>query len=300
MRQVFLIHAHKDLEQLNALVAHLSDPDFAVYVHLDRKWRLDTAGVHPLAHQVEPRIDVRWGGYSQVQAMLGSLRRVLAAEPEFDKLVFLSAQDFPVLSNSGLKRELARLEGRELIEAAPIGPDGWPVAYRYQYFHREGGGRAARYACALLNRALRLAGRTRRLPGALEPWGGSAWWSLSRSCIAELLAELDKRPALPRFFRSVLCPDEMFFHTLLMNSRFRDRVLANNFRYVQWPEGGGRNPAVLTESDVERILASGAHFCRKLDHAASAGLRARLLARQACEGNERNERNEGPRASGVP
>ncbi|MFC3456825.1 MULTISPECIES: beta-1,6-N-acetylglucosaminyltransferase [Massilia] len=294
MRQVFLIHAHKDLEQLNDLVAQLCDPDFAVYVHLDRKWRLDTNLVHPLAQQVEPRIDVRWGGFSQVQAMLGSLRRVLAAEPDFDKLVFLSAQDFPVLSNSGLKRELARLEGRELIEAAPVGPHGWQVAFRYQYFHREGGGRAARYACALLNRALRLAGRTRRMPGALAPWGGSAWWSLSRACIAELLAECDRRPALPRFFRSVLCPDEMFFHTLLMNSRFRDRVLANHFRYVQWPQGGGRNPAVLTESDVERILASGAHFCRKLDSAASAGLRAQLLAHQAREGSE------GPRASGVP
>lgn len=287
MRQVFLIHAHKDLEQLNALVAQLGDPDFAIYVHLDRKWQVDTRLVHPLAHQVEPRVDVRWGSFTQVEAMLGSLRRVLAGEPEFDKLTFLSAQDFPVLSNAGLKQELARLEGRELIEAAPIGPGSWQVGFRYQYFHREGSGRLPRYACALLNRALRLAGRTRRLPGELAPWGGSAWWTLSRPCIAELLAEVDRRPALVRFFRSVLCPDEMFFHTLVMNSRFRDRVLTNNFRYVQWPEGGSRNPKVLTEADLERVLASGAHFCRKLDGPTSAGLRARLLAGQA-------------RASGVP
>jgi hypothetical protein len=99
MKQVFLIHAHKDLDQLNALVAQLCDADFAIYVHLDRKWKVDTSRVHPCARQVEPRVNVRWGGFSQVAAMLASLRRILASEPEFDKLIFLSAQDFPVLSN---------------------------------------------------------------------------------------------------------------------------------------------------------------------------------------------------------
>lgn len=290
MKQVFLIHAHKDLAQLNALVAQLCDPDFAIYVHLDRKWQVDTARVHPGARQIEPRMDVRWGGFSQVAATFASLRRILAGEPAFDKLLFLSGQDFPVLSNSGLKRELARFEGRELIEAAPIRPGGWQVAFRYQYFYREGGSRPQQLSCALLNRVLRLAGRTRRLPGGVEPWGGSTWWTLSRPCIAQLLAEADRRPALLRFFRYVLCPDEMVFQTLLMNSHFRDRVLTNNFRYVQWPEGGARNPAVLTESDLERVLASNAHFCRKLDGVASAGLRAQLLAHQARQA----------RASGVP
>lgn len=291
MKQVFLIHAHKDLDQLNALVAQLCDPDFAIYVHLDRKWRLDTAQVHPAARQVEPRVDVCWGGFSQVQAMLGSLRRVLADQPEFDKLTFLSAQDFPVLPNFGLKREFARLAGRELLEAAPVRPGGWQVAFRYQYFYHEGGGRTARLACALLNRALRLAGRTRRLPGGVEAWGGSAWWSLSRPCIAHMLAEVRRQGALLRFFRSVLCPDEMFFHTLVMNSPFRERVIDRNFRYVQWPQGGARNPKVLTDSDLAPVLASGAHFCRKLDGEASAGLRAGLLAHQALE---------TARSSGVP
>ena len=174
MKQVFLIHAHKDLDQLNALVAQLCDADFAIYVHLDRKWKVDTSRVHPCARQVEPRVNVRWGGFSQVAAMLASLRRILASEPEFDKVLFLSAQDFPLLSNAALKAELARLAGRELLDTVAIGhaPGEWAADYRYQYFYREGGSRPVQLACALLNRALRLAGRTRRLPGGIEPWGG--------------------------------------------------------------------------------------------------------------------------------
>lgn len=278
MKQVFLIHAHKDLAQLNALLARLCDPDFVLYVHLDRKWQVDEEQVERRAHQIRPRLDVRWGAYSQVQATLASLRQVLANEPAFDKLCFLSAQDYPVLSNADLKRELAAHAGLELIDTVPIGPQGWPAAYRYQYFYREGSALPLRLACALANRALRLARRTRRFPAGLHPYGGSTWWALSRPCLAELLVRIDLRPELARFFRTVLCPDEMFFQTLVMASPFAPRVVGRNYRYVQWPAGSARNPQVLADADFERIRSSGAHFCRKLEGAKSAGLRARLDA----------------------
>ena len=93
-----------------------------------------------------------------------------------------------------------------------------------------------------------------------------------------MLQRLEARPDLPRFFRSVLCPDEMFFQTLVMASPFAARVVARNYRYVQWPAGSSRNPQVLVEDDLARIRASGAHFCRKLEGGRSAGLRVRLDA----------------------
>ncbi|WP_374011296.1 beta-1,6-N-acetylglucosaminyltransferase [Massilia sp. Se16.2.3] len=114
------------------------------------------------------------------------------------------------------------------------------------------------------------------------PYGGSAWWTLSRPCLIHLLGQVDQQPRLARFFSTVLCPDEMFFQTLVMASPFACRVLPQSFRYVQWPEGSARNPMVLVDADFEPIRASGAHFCRKLDSVASAGLRARL--EQAAQG----------------
>jgi hypothetical protein len=277
MKQVILIHAHKDLAQLNTLVGQLRDDDFLLYVNLDRKSAIDPARVHPAASLVAPRVDVRWGGFSQVEATLNSLRQIVREVAVFDKVVFLSAQDFPLLPNELLKHKLARVSGRELLDTMPVGPGGWPVAFRYQYFHREGGGRAERLACALANRALRLAGCTRQPPAGLALYGGSSWWALSRHCIVHMLERIEREPAIVRFFRTVLCPDEMFFQTLVMNSRFRGRVLSQNFRYIQWPAHGSRNPKVLDEADFERIRASNAHFCRKLDSRQSAGLLHRLM-----------------------
>jgi hypothetical protein len=278
--QVFLIQAHKDIDQLNALVDHLRDDDFTVYVNLDRKCDLDPARVHPAARQVQERVDVHWGTFSQVQAVLNSLRQIVAEVPDFDKVLFLSAQDFPLLSNAALKAELAALSGRELLDTVAIGaaPGQWAAGYRYRYFYPGRATRAGRLACALANRAMRAVGIARNMPGGMQPWGGSSWWALSRDCVRMLLDRVDGDPRLVRFFRRVACPDEMFFQTLVMNSPFRDRVLGSNFRYVQWPENGARNPKVLDEGDFDRIAASRAHFCRKLDSRASAGLMPRLLA----------------------
>lgn len=278
MKQAFLICAHHDLDQLNGLVAQLCDPDFLVYVHLDRKSALDPGRLHPGARLVRERVAVHWGHVSQVEASLASIRQILQEVPRFDKLVLLSGQDFPLLPNDGLKAALASMRGRELIETAPIAADGWRVMHRYQRFHRDGASLAVRLACAAANRALRLCGRTRRLPDGFTPYGGSCWWSLSRDCLCAVLRLADAHPRLLRFCRSVQSPDELFFQTLVMHTGHASRVLPNNFRYIGWPEGGACHPRLLDEGDLERIQASGAHFCRKLDRHASAALLARLLA----------------------
>lgn len=279
MKQVFLIQAHKDPGQLAALVEQLRDDDFLVYVNLDRKSAIDPAAIPPHARLVRRRIDVHWGGFSQVQAVLNALEQILAEVPDFDKLVFLSAQDFPLLSNARLKRELETLRGRELLDVVALGrgPGQWPAAFRYQYFYKTHSPRPLRLAYALVNRLMRATGRVRRMPGALQPWGGSSWWALSRDCVAALLARVRREPRLLRFFGRVANPDEMFFQTLVMNSHFAPRVLGRNFRYIQWPERGTRHPKILVEDDFERIAASQAHFCRKIDSQASAELVKRLL-----------------------
>jgi hypothetical protein len=280
MKQVFLIAAHKDPAQLNALVEQLRDDDFLIYVHLDAKGAIGPGDVHPAARLVAERVAVHWGCFSQVQATLNSLRQIVAEVPDFDKVLFLSAQDFPLLSNPALKAALAGLRGHELLDTVAIGrePGQWAADYRYRYFHRPDAGMPLRLACALANRAMRACGIARRLPGGLAPYGGSSWWALSRDCVCELLARVRREPGIVRFFRSVSSPDEMFFQTLVMNSRFRERVLSENFRYIQWPEQGARNPKILDEHDFERIAASKAHFCRKIDSRASAALLPRLAA----------------------
>lgn len=271
MRQVILIHAHKDLEQLNGLVGQLVDDEFLIYVNVDAKSAIDVAGLHPAAHLVRRRIAIHWGDFSQVQATLNSIAQIVAEVNTFDKLVFISAQDFPLLPNRRFKDALTALAGHELLDCVQVGPQGWSCAQRYQYFYRAGGGALA-LACRLANRAMRIGGLTRGMVHGWQAWGGSSWWTLSRACVHMIITLVRADPAIAQFFRSVSCPDELFFQTLVMNSPFRARVLSDNFRHIQWISAGARNPKVLDEGDFEAIRESTAHFCRKLDPAASARL----------------------------
>jgi hypothetical protein len=279
MRQVILIHAHRDLGQLNALVAQLLDVDFLIYVNVDAKSAIDVSALHAAARLVQPRIAIHWGQFSQVEATLHSMRHVLAEVRDFDKLVFISAQDAPLLPNRRLKHELAALAGGELIDCVPAGPGGWDCAERYQYFHN--GGPLAAPAFRVLNRAMRLCGVQRAMVNGWQPWAGSSWWALSRGCVEAIVARAAADAALLRFFRRVDCPDEMFFQTVVMNSPFRQRVLHNNFRHIQWTAGSTRSPKVLDAADFGRIAAAPAHFCRKLEPQASAALLPLLASLRA-------------------
>ena len=281
MKQVFLIHAHKDLQQLNALVDQLCDEDFLIYVNVDRKSALDVRRLHPAAVLVRKRIDIYWGDFSQVQATLDSLTQIDAEVPDFDKVTFLSAQDYPLLSNAAMKRALADLTHHELLDIVAIGEQGWSCAHRYQYFSRPATSPLPTLAYRIVNRAMRAGGLKRAMPGLLAPWGGSSWWALSRGCIRMILATVRADPPLLHFFRTVDCPDELFFQTMVMNSPYASRVLGNHFRYVQWPSDGARNPVVLGADDFDNIVESGAHFCRKIDPAHSAALLPLLHAHRA-------------------
>jgi hypothetical protein len=272
MKQVLLIHAHKDLDQLNALVGQMAGPQMLVFVNLDAKSAIDPAQVDGRARLIRRRIPIWWADVSQVEATLHSLTEIIAAVPDFDKVIFVSAQDAPLLPNALLLRELEAVRGHELIECTPVGEGGWRCEERFEYYHFPRAGRVKALAARALERAMRLTGLRRPMLHGYRPHGGSSWWALSRACIIEVLAQVAADPALLRYFRHVACGDELFFQTLVMRSPFAGRVLHNNYRYMQWPDGDARNPKILEAADFSSIAESNAHFCRKIDAIASAGL----------------------------
>jgi hypothetical protein len=56
----------------------------------------------------------------------------------------------------------------------------------------------------------------------------------------------------------------MFFQTIIINSSFRDRVVNDNLRSIDWSEGGN-NPRVWRKEDLETLRLSNALIARKFD-----------------------------------
>ena len=105
-----------------------------------------------------------------------------------------------------------------------------------------------RYAAELEEQ--RKSNKRRPLPG-IPLYGGPAWWSLTRECVAYLL---EKEDYIEQLYTDTLLPDEMFTQTLLMNSPFASTVVNKHLRYICWEHRNGNRPAVLDESDFARVL----------------------------------------------
>ncbi len=92
----------------------------------------------------------------------------------------------------------------------------------------------------------------RKALGDLVPYAGSQWWALSRDAVKYILDFVARRRDLVRFYKRSLIPDEMFFQTVLGNSRFRKRI-KRGLTYADWSQGLKRNPLPLTHEHIDRF-----------------------------------------------
>lgn len=277
MRTVALIHAHKDPAQIDRLVAAVSDERFVAYVHVDAKSAIDVRALDPRARLVADRERVGWGDYSQVQAILNALAQVERDE-DYDYLMLMSGQDYPVWSRARLARHLDGAGGREFMDCVPLDAEGWAQgAQRVVYPHYRGANPLVRAGYRAARGVMRALAVERRLPGGLRPYGGSAWFAVTRPCVRHILGFVAAHPEYVEFMKTVSIPDESFFQTIVGNSPFRASLGEGNLHYIDWSEGLP-NPRCLTEADFDRIVASGKAFCRKIDVRTGSGLADRLDA----------------------
>jgi hypothetical protein len=100
-------------------------------------------------------------------------------------------------------------------------------------------------------------------PG-LHCYGGSFFCTLRADCVRYVSSYAKANPDVVAYFRTVLAPEEVFFHSVLVNSGlFRFTVDAR--RYIDWEGGRYNHPKTLGAEDAQAMLASGAHWARKLD-----------------------------------
>lgn len=70
----------------------------------------------------------------------------------------------------------------------------------------------------------------RRFPLGLVAYGGSSYWWSTREAIQYVQRFVVEQPGAYRFFKHVDVPDEIFFHTILMNSPLRESVVNDERR----------------------------------------------------------------------
>jgi len=309
VRIQFLVAAHRDPKLLSRLCARLLDtPNSAVTVQWDCAWPIPTFDGDLDVDLRPTRQPCQWGSGAQLDAMLDSLRSI--ERSEFDWLVVLSGHDYPIRPLDDFAGMLADTSYELFLEPedGPViladGPECNYLrdryGYRYHWLPQHWWSRlpagSRRVVGAGLQRTARTLVRNGRVRVQRRPANefspgigtrvqhdpftterpcrkGSDWFLLSRSVFDDFLRESESSAELLEHFRHSYCPNEAFFHTLLL-PRWEHANAGHNLHYIRFV-GERAHPETVREGDWPEFVESKAYFARKFD-ASDAALLDRI------------------------
>ena len=266
MRIACIIMAHKEPQQIERLIRKFSPLPFDFYLHLDKKIKqtpFDYLSELPNVYFVRNRIRVRWASYSFLIAVQHSIFQILESGIRYDFISIMSGQDYPVRPVTEIYHSLEKNAGKNFICFEDDG-EWWSHAIsRINKYHFTNFGFKGRYRVQFFLNALLPA---RKFPLPYKLFGGprAMCMTLSADCAAYVADFIGTNKKLRRFIRFTWGPDEFVIPTLVMNSKFSQTVINDNFYYIDWTKGGP-NPKTLTVDDYERIKNSGKMLARKFD-----------------------------------
>jgi len=275
MEKAYIILAHKNMEQLNRLLRRLDDKYSHFFIHIDSKLpdnKLSDLKFNQFKTQLIKRLDTRWADFSLVEATLNALEAIRATNKEFCSITLLSGQDYPIKSNDQINEFFSKTDERIFIEY-------YELPNHEKWSPRGGMYRIDKYFFGMKEHQL-LSSRTmnflgnifpalqRNQPQNIKHYAGSQWWTIDMYALNYILDFVKANPAYSLFHKSTFAPDEIFFHTILLNAkdgRISSGIVNNNKRFIRWNNAAMSHPEILLKEDVLKICESDALFARKLD-----------------------------------
>jgi hypothetical protein len=310
MKVAFLVLNHRGPTQLVRLLTTMRSqlPDSPIVVHHDiTHVELPAELIEPIGnvHLLTSGKPVTWGDFSLVDVCSWSLTW-MREHLEFDWVVLLSAQDYPIKPLAGLGDDLAMNGADAVVGATPIGQ--LPLVmrmllHRRYYFHyrpprADVATRLPHSALDVIHRnswapiqvlniiqpvfkIYRLTGRSpyrfgwraRHTPFTRNRpcWHASQWFALSRSALEYVLGYIAENPEYVNHYRRTMVPDESMFATIVCNSP--DLIVANrDVTYTRWANLRTPHPDIFQAADFDELVAAPQYFARKFDIGVDTGI----------------------------
>lgn len=260
----FLIIAHNEFDILEKVIKLLDDNENHLYIHIDKKvkdFNFDKFSSIAKKSKIffTNRINVSWGGYSLVQCELLLLKEAIVHNYEYYHLI--SGVDLPLKTNEEIHDFFNKNKGKEFISYDKNASDTEIESrIKYYYLLQDKFGRSSKLAyiiqaCCIRIQKILNVNRIKNIKYTLKK--GTNWFSITNN-LAHYIVE--KENEIYNLFRFGCCVDELFLHTMVYNSNFRDKVAGDSLRYVDWIRGG---PYTFTEEDFDDITSSDKIFARK-------------------------------------
>lgn len=244
-----------------------------IYIHVDKKnKKIDEFYIFNSRVKIlEDRIDVRWGSFSQVKVMIKLLNETL--KEKYDYISLISGDDLPIKSNQEIEKFLEKNKGYEFMGVQKEFKNlENRVKYRYSKYYYEKNRCFFVKIYIFIQKKLKLYKKNNFYEKLPKLYKGCQWFTISSNLKDYILDYLEKNPNYIKGFESSYCPDEIFFQTIVCNSKYKKMLYLSDesddnlmaLRYIDW-KSGPEFPKILDEKDFEKIKKSNCIFARKFN-----------------------------------
>ncbi|WP_022906278.1 beta-1,6-N-acetylglucosaminyltransferase [Curtobacterium sp. B18] len=271
-----IVLAHEDPQHVRRLVEAL-DP-FPVFLHVDARTPADvhramTAGL-PDRVRLLPRLRTGWAKWENVAAEVSGYRAALA-ETGAAHVAVLTGSDYPLANPAEITALLDAHPDESFLIPHPLPHAAWGAS---------GGVARMRYPHWAWRKHMIRVPIPRRIPRDVVLTGGSQLKVLSAAHAAAVVAVVDSRPDLVRFWRRTWIADESFVPTVLNSPAlvdgFAEEHVPHTLWWIGWDGSKMKSPPWLTLAHAGRLLerwtsdptAMPHLFARKFSTAASSEL----------------------------
>ncbi|XP_060066628.1 xylosyltransferase 1-like [Ylistrum balloti] len=260
---VFTVNG-RAVRQVRRLLKAIYHPNHYYYIHVDKRQEFLFRELLPLEkqfsniHLARTRFATIWGGASLLQAHLHFLQELLAMKDwKWEYYLNLSESDYPLKRLKTLELFLTKYRGYTFLKSH---------GRETMRFIQKQGLENTFFECE--NHLWRVAQRA--FPTGFRLDGGSDWVTLHRDfCSYVSQSDSELVSGLKQVFKYTLLPVESFFHTLIHNSPFCDKLVDNNLHMTNWRrrqgckcqykhivDWCGCSPNDLKSNDFDRLLAN--------------------------------------------
>lgn len=285
----YLLLCHEDSKLLKRLAKILLYKKDKIFVHVDKKvditnFKKAVKGLENVFF-IENRCDISWGGFNSIVATMALIKAMLNDNIKYDRFILLQGKDYPLYSPKDIHSFFNERRDEEFCKAVNITKSKNPVDYMkccgrwYLDWNRNIFQKVVRKFFAFLNTKVCIKYRKGYFMFNKNRWDVFKGWaqiSLTRDCALFVLSIYENTPKYNQFMKRRFPQDEIYIHTIIYNSNFKNKVtnyslvprknaewFSNelNLTYFEYPK---QVSVFKNASDYVELLKTKALFVRKL------------------------------------
>ncbi|MEQ2039623.1 beta-1,6-N-acetylglucosaminyltransferase [Mediterraneibacter gnavus] len=274
-KHAYLIIAHKDNDTLKSLIEMIDDAHNDIYLHMDKKnSSYNPSEIEKIVKKSNifhtRRTNVKWGGYSLVNAEL-ILFEMAASKGKYKYYHLISGEDLPLKSQEEIHDYFDKNGSKEYVGFFKESPETIENRYRKYHFFQEYIGRNSKSGLKdiILRKMEELCLKIQKIGGEkwkrnadIQFYKGSQWVSITDDFVRYILSNMKR---IKKIYKYTIIPDESFIQTIAMNSYYKNKLSTGNeneatMRLIDWERG---NPYIYKKEDLLILRNCDSLFARK-------------------------------------